>query len=232
MNFKPIKTKKISGEIIEQIKNMILEGQLNPGDKLLSERELAERLQVSRASVREALSALELMGLIEVRPGEGTHIKKASLKDIIEPLSMVLLMEKDSHEEVLEVRKILEVSCARLAAAKRTQNELENMEKALKHMELDIAKNELGAEADLNFHYTIAVATHNTLLVRLMNTVADSIKENQRENRLRLFEAQGMPATLLRDHFSIYEAIKVQDSKKAAELMYHHLDRVEKEMLK
>lgn len=232
MNFKPIKTKKISDKIIEQIKQMIAEGKLKPGDKLVSERELAERMQVSRASVREALTALELMGLIEIRPGEGTHIKKTTGNDIITPLSMILFMEKDSHEDVLEVRKVLEVSCARMAAARRTQSELEDMEKALALMEKSISNKELGAEADVKFHFSVAVASHNTLLVRLMNTVSDSIKENLRENRELLFATVGTPERLVAEHFAIYQAIRDKDSKKAAEHMYYHLDRVAEEMLK
>lgn len=232
MSFKPIKTRKISGEIIEQIKKMILSGELKPGDKLLSERELSEELRVSRASVREALSALELMGLIEVRPGEGTHIKKASVEDIIQPLSMMLLMQKDFAEDVLEVRKILEVGCARLAAVRRTDKELEAMDQALIQMEADINNDRLGAEADMRFHYTIALASHNILLIRLMNTIADSIQENLRENREMLFNTPGTSDRLLKEHTAVYNAIKNQEPEEARNLMLQHLEMVQKEMLK
>ena len=112
MDVKPIKTKKIYEEIVEQIKELFAQGDLKPGDKLLSEREFAERLQVSRASVREALSALEAMGLIEIKPGEGTFIRQMGVSSIIEPLALLLLMEKDQVFELFELRKILEVEAA------------------------------------------------------------------------------------------------------------------------
>lgn len=230
MDFRPIKTKKIAGEIIEQIKKMISERQIQPGDRLLSERELAEKLQVSRASLREALSALEMSGLIEIRPGEGTFLKKSSVEEKIEPLSLVLLMEKDSFDELLEVRKILEVSAANLAAERHSDRELKEMESALRQMEKDIAEKAIGEEADLNFHYSIALATHNSLLIRLMNTIADSMHVNLKESREKLFASPDNPVKLVAEHRAIYQAIKAQDGENAANLMYRHLDRVQKEL--
>lgn len=85
--FKQVKTKKIYEEVIEQIKKLIIDGKLQPGDKLLSERELAEKLGVSRASVREAFSALEIMGIITIRAGEGSFVRQVSYEGMLEPLS-------------------------------------------------------------------------------------------------------------------------------------------------
>ena len=94
MVFKPIQQQKIYEKIVDQIRSMVSSGMLKPGDKLPAERVLAESLNVSRASVREALSALQLMGLVEIKPGEGTFIKQMDIDSIIQPLAMLLLMER------------------------------------------------------------------------------------------------------------------------------------------
>ncbi|MDD2422403.1 MAG: GntR family transcriptional regulator, partial [Heliobacteriaceae bacterium] len=96
MEFKPIKTRKIYEEIVEQLRALIAKGNLMPGDKLPSERELSERLGVSRASVREALTALEVMGILDVRPGDGTFVRETNQSSIIEPLAWVLAVERNS----------------------------------------------------------------------------------------------------------------------------------------
>jgi len=228
LDFKPIKTKKIYEEIVEQIRQLISEGELRPGDKLLSERELSDRLQVSRASVREAMSALEIMGLIEVRPGDGTFIRKTSVDSIIGPMALILSMEKDTIMELLEVRKVLEVEAAGLAAERATQEEIEEMRDALEQMSLDLNEGKLGEAADHKFHYAIYKATRNSILLRLMNTVSDSMQQNIRTNRQRLYLIPDNPERLLKEHKSIYQAIVARGPKLARECMYEHLYRAEK----
>ena len=116
MILKPIRTRKIYEQIVDQIGQLVAQGQLQPGDRLPSERELVERFQVSRASIREALSALEMMGLIEVRSGEGTFIRQVNIESVVTPLAWMLFIEKDTDLELYEARKILEVQAAGLAA--------------------------------------------------------------------------------------------------------------------
>ena len=226
VNFKPIKTKKIYEEIVEQIRELITAKKLNPGDKLLSERELAELLKVSRASVREAFSALEIMGLLEIKPGEGTFIRQTSVDSIIQPLALVLMMEHDSIFELLEMRMILEVESAALAAVRKTPDELQEMEEALAQMEKHVDEKNLGAKADIKFHYAVANATHNRLLLRLMNTISDSIEHSVQVNRQKLYESPETPKRLVQEHQAIYQAIKSGDEKQAREAMYKHLDGV------
>lgn len=228
MDFKPIKTRKIYEEIVEQIRQLIRDGELNPGDRLLSERELCERLQVSRASVREALSALEIMGLIEVRPGEGTFIRQTSVDSIIGPMALILSMEKDTIMELLEVRKVLEVEAAGLAADRATQEELDEMGEALEEMIQDLAEGRLGEAADHKLHYAIYKATRNSVLLRLMNTISDSMEQNIRTNRQRLYAIPGNPERLLKEHTAITRAISARDARDARECMYDHLYRAER----
>ena len=90
MDLTPIRTKRLYEEIVEQIRQLISDGKLKPGDKLLAERELADRFQVSRASVREAIRTLEMLGVIDIRPGEGTFIRETEADDIIRPLPALI----------------------------------------------------------------------------------------------------------------------------------------------
>lgn len=232
MDLKPIKTKKIYEEIVEQIRGLMAEGDLKPGDQLLSERELAERLKVSRASVREALRALEMMGYIEIRSGEGTFVREISLDDFIQPLAMVLTLEKGSFFHVYEVRRVLESACAYLAAQRATGEEVDKMEAALKEMEQDIHNNLRGDEADTAFHYAVAEATHNPVLFRLMNTISDSVHNSVHTARRKIFETPGNGEKLLAQHRSVLEAIRKRDPIQAREKMKEHLEFAEGEMAK
>ncbi|OEH84478.1 hypothetical protein BHU72_09740 [Desulfuribacillus stibiiarsenatis] len=227
MNFKPVKVKKIYAEIVEQIKDQIKAGKLSSGDKLPTLKEFAENLQVGQSAVREALTVLEAMGLVEIRQGGGAYIRRSQTDETIEPLSMMLLLERDLSLEVLHVRKFLEVGAAGLAATQRTAEELLTMEKALRKMEKDIQSGNLGEKADWEFHYAVAEASHNSLLIRLMHTVADNMRVSMKTNRRLLFEQNGMPKKLYEEHKKIYEAIKNQNSMLAEQNMYDHLYRVE-----
>lgn len=232
MDFKPIKTKKIYEEIIDQVKELIAEGHLSPGDKLISEREMADRLKVGRSAVREAFRALEAMGIIEIRQGGGTFIKEVSADSLAEVLALFLMTERDTTRELLELRKILEVEAAGLAALRHTAEELIKMEEALKQMEEDIASGDLGQQADYNFHYALAEASHNSILVRLMDSIADTMRRVLKTARLELYRTPGTPQRLLREHYAVFEAVKVGQDQKARRAMFDHLDRVEKAILK
>lgn len=227
VELRPIRTKKIYEEIVEQIKGLIKEGNLKAGDRLLSERELAESLRVSRAAVREALSALEAMGLIEIKPGEGAFIRQPSVDGIIEPLALLLLVEKDVPREILELRKIMEVGAAGLAAQRRNEEHLESMKAALKQMERDIQNGEIGEDADFCFHFTIAEAADNSLLLRLMHTISDTMRHTLRASRIQLITTPGVRERLLEEHQEIFRSIEERDSSAAQAKMFGHLHRVE-----
>ncbi|MBO8168619.1 MAG: FadR family transcriptional regulator [Thermoanaerobacteraceae bacterium] len=228
MQFKPIKQRRIYQEIVSQIKDLIVEGSLSPGDKLLSERELAETLKVSRTSVREALSALEIAGLVEVRPGEGTFIRRANLDTIIEPLALMFLLERDRVQEVLEVRKALEVEAIGLATERAEDEDFEKIKDALDEMEEALKTGKNGAKADLHFHYTIAEASKNTMLIRLMNTIYDTMTQAMHVyQELWLSHPKETPERLFREHQKMVDAMMARDWAKARKLMFDHLERVQ-----
>lgn len=227
--YKQIKPKKIYEEVAEAILHMIQTGQLKPGDKLDSVQQLAENFQVGRAAIREALTALRAMGLIEMKQGEGTYVREFDPAMLSFPISAAILMSKEDVAHLLEVRKLLEVGAAGLAARKRTEEDLRAMQSALAQMREVIGDEELGEKADFLFHMAIAEATKNPLLVSLMNNVSGMMMETMRETRrIWLFAKQTTTEQLLEDHIAIFEAIREQNIELAQERMKDHLGHVEK----
>jgi GntR family transcriptional repressor for pyruvate dehydrogenase complex len=217
-------------EIIGQIKKLIVDGKLQPGDKLLSERELSEKLTVSRASVREAFSALEMMGIIAIRPGEGSFVRQVSFEGMLEPLSFILQMDIDDIMQLLEVRKILEVETAALAALRATPADLEDIHKSLVSMMEELRQGEIGDIADASFHFAIAKAANNPILIKVMNTISDLMNKSFRSSRQKLFLIENMPAVLYNAHAEIYEAICDHNPSLARLRMREHLTMVEDAM--
>ncbi|PLT32788.1 FadR/GntR family transcriptional regulator [Bacillus sp. V5-8f] len=229
MEYKKIEPKKKYEEVAETIYDMIRTGKLEPGQKLHSVQQLAEIFHVGRSAIREALTALKAMGLIEIRQGEGTYIKEFETEQIALPLSTAILMNKEDISHLLEVRKILETGTAYSAAQKRTYAQLLAMEEALEQMRLMNGNEELGEKADLAFHFAIAEGSQNPLLINLMNHVAGLMGETMKETRrLWLYSKQTTTDRLYEEHLAIYHAIKSQDGEKARTIMLEHIENVEK----
>lgn len=224
MSFQPIKTKRIYEEIMEQLKDMISRGELKQGQKLPPERELAESLGVSRASVREALTALEAIGILDIRPGEGTFVRETSVSATFAPLAMVLEMEQNSMSQLMEVRRVLETEIAALAVQRATEEDLQNIEVNLNRMKSANTVSE-AVEADLRFHFAIAEATHNSILLRIMNTVADLMHNTFRIRREELFADKGRE--IISEHEAIYRAIRDRDINTAKLRMLQHIDNIQ-----
>lgn len=220
--FSPIRHERIYQKIVDQIREMLNSGQLSPGDRLPSEREIAEQLQVSRPAVREAFSALEMMGLIEVRPGEGTFVKSG---DVISPFAFLLSIEGDTDQarEMMEIRVPLEAQAASLAAARATPNDIEKIRHYLELMERGLEGDDLGEGADWEFHMAVTLASHNSLLIRVMYHLQDAMKVSVQTARHRLFRIKGMPRRLVEEHRAIYDAISARDPERARDAMQFHV---------
>lgn len=228
MQYKQIKPKKIYEEVAEALHEMIRTGQLKPGDRLDSVQQLAENFHVGRSAIREALSALKAMGLVEMKQGEGTFIKEFEAKQITFPLSTAILMNKKDIENLLEVRKIIETGTSASAARNRTEEDLEAMKLVLEEMKTVQGDGELGEKADFKFHLTLSAAAHNTLLSSLMEHVSELMFETQRETRrLWLFSKQTTSEKLYEQHVEIYKAIELGDEEEARRAMLSHLENVE-----
>ncbi|WP_404484834.1 FadR/GntR family transcriptional regulator [Bacillus sp. RC206] len=215
-------------EVSEAILTMIKNGTLKPGDKLLPVHQLAEQFQVGRSAVREALSALRAMGLIEMKQGEGTYVRNFDPSSLTKSLNNKLLMKKEDILNLLEVRKVLEVGAVRAAVAKRTEANLQNMKQWLDEMAKSIGDEKAGEKADFHFHMGIAESSHNNILLELMNHVSEMIAETIGESRrIILYGEQTTSERLLEEHQSIYDAVLKQDVELAQQAMLDHLTNVE-----
>jgi GntR family transcriptional repressor for pyruvate dehydrogenase complex len=235
MDFTPIKSKRLYEEIVEQIKQLITNGRLNPGDRLLAERELAEQFQVSRASVREAIRTLEMLGVIDIRPGEGTFVRGTDSDDIIRPLAMFLAVERASLLDMFEMRRIFETATAGLAAERASLEELDQIASALENMRerLNVMDPEKGEEFDAAFHYSVAEATHNSLLTKLFKTVSEEFAKANSVARRQLYHDNVKNAQKIIDqHSEILEAIRSRSPQAASEAMLVHLKFAESELRK
>lgn len=166
----PVKSTKIYEMIMEQIKDIVKNGKLKSGDKLPSERDLCEKLEVSRASVREALRALQMLGLIESKHGEGNFINENFENSLLEPLSIVFLLLGSKSGDVLELRKIIEPETAVLAAKNITNEQLTELKEIMDELN-DNFDTEICASLDKKFHYKIAQASGNNLISTVMFSI-------------------------------------------------------------
>lgn len=228
MEYRQIKTRKIYEEVAENILDWIKSGQLKPGDKLDSVQILAEKFQVGRAAIREALSAIRAMGLIEMKQGEGTYVREFDPTMVTVPVSVAAITDSEDILNLLEVRKILEAGSALVASQKRTESDLKKIKAALDRMKTALDNQELGEQADIEFHLAVTNSTQNPILINLMNRVSDMMVEAMRESRrLLIFSKIENNERLYEQHAKIYEAIKDMNPESARQLMVNHLQFVE-----
>jgi GntR family transcriptional regulator, transcriptional repressor for pyruvate dehydrogenase complex len=229
--YKKIKPKKIYEEVSDELYEMIRSGSLKPGEQLDSIQQLAENFQVGRPAIREALSALSSMGLIEIKQGEGTFVKTFDPAIMNHPLSAALLMDQDNIKHLLEVRKILESGTAEVAAKKRTEENLIELKDMLFNMEKVSDDEELSDKADISFHVAVANASQNELLITLMNHVSELMTEKMRDiRRVALYSEEMTLKQLYQQHVRIYDAILAQDEDGARSAMLFHLQSVEESL--
>lgn len=206
-------------QLVEQISDYIEAAQLEPGDVLPAERELADRLGVSRATLAQALVALEVLGVIDVQHGTGAVlVYRPNVPSVIRGL-------REHHSrlpEIVEARSTLEVKLADLAAARRTEEDIKAIDKALDLMAEEVASGARGAHGDEQFHQAVTAAAHSAVLAQLMTFIAGMIMET----RLESLGQPGRPEQSLASHRKIADAIRAQDSAAAAAAMQEHIDLV------
>ena len=218
----PVKRSRIYEHIVEQIHALIREGRWAPGDQIPPERELAERFRVSRTSVREALRALEMQGIIDSRQGGGTFVRTADRETLVPPLAAAILRGQRELAEVLEVRELIEPGIARLAAVRATDEHVSELEGLLESQRACIAEQRSFVEEDTAFHYTLARAADNHILLRLHNVILDLLRES-RQSYLHVPER---PQMSLRGHEAILRAIKARDGDAAYRASLAHITEV------
>jgi GntR family transcriptional regulator, transcriptional repressor for pyruvate dehydrogenase complex len=221
--YKLVRTSRLYEQIVQQIEESIVKGNLKPGDQLPAERELAQRFGVSRTAVREAVKALREKGLVEAYSGRGTFITDGTTQAVRQSLDlMVKIGQPEGSTHLAEVRAILEPEIAALAARRIQEPELATMREAVAVMDRAGQDPEAYIEADLDFHLALAEGAANPLILSLL----DSIVGLLREQRLRIFRVPGGPDRGQFHHKKILEAVEKHDAEKAREAMRAHLAQV------
>jgi len=210
-------------QVANQIEKLIIDELFRPGDKLPGERDLAERLGVSRTVIREATRVLSVCGLVDVKPGSGTYIQKLSPGNAAAPIGLFLKLQHaaNSFQNLCEVRFTLEVDIAGLAAERATDEDIVAMEAATEEMAGHIADAEQFVQYDLDFHSALATATDNDLYSVLLTPITDLLLD------FRLtayhYDVQGSIEGGLTHHRCILERVKARDAEGARRAMREHL---------
>jgi len=220
--FEAIRKNRVHEEVAKQLEQLIL-SKLNPGDKLPGERELAEMLSVSRSSIRDAMRRLQLMGLVEPRQGAGTVVREIDHEALVTPLANVIAHKRQLVGELLDFRKMLEPPMAARAAKNASADEVSRMEEILHRQDKKVRNGELAVEEDTEFHYVIAQASGNSVVLKVMDVVMDLL----RETRSRSLQSEGRPQKSLAGHKKILSAIKRRDGEGAENAMRQHIRDVE-----
>ena len=217
-SFQPIARSPVYEQVAQRLREFIDAQQLNPGDKLMSEREIAGSLGVSRTSVRQALTALRVRGLVEIRHGDGVYLLR-SPRDVIPTLAAEIADSEVDHPMIWEVREAIEVQSSRLAARRREQADLQAMRAALEDMAAELEAGADGIDEDRRFHRAVAHAARNPLLLQLTQQLSEVIDRTSAAS----LTLAGRPIVSLQAHRRILAAIEQSDESAAADAMREHI---------
>ena len=227
--FKPINriensSPKLYDTIIANIREMMQSGKLKAGERIPTERELADMFQVSRVPVREALKTLEFIGVIQNIRGDGMYIKNVSATDLLEKMDFIMVISPDTINELFEVRETLEVKAARLAAKKRTERDLQKMCTAIERMERAIGEGKDVLALAGQFHTCIFEASKNKVLLGINEYLMNLLNLSRKMTLRGAERAQNS----LDFHRKIYAGITSKDEECVAELMRAHIQDAQK----
>jgi len=221
--YRTVKTSRLFEQIVQQVEDSILKGQLKPGDQLPAERDLAQRFGVSRTAVREAVKTLREKGLVEAYSGRGTFVTNGTSHAIRQSLDlMIRINQQEGSANLAELRLVLEPEIAGLAASRIEEQLLSTMREAVAVMDRNLHDPDAYIEGDLDFHLALAEAAGNPLILSLF----DSIVGLLREQRSRIFNVRGGPERGQLHHKRILAAVEQRDPEAAREAMRAHLKQV------
>ena len=221
---------RIFESILNYFKGALTDGTIKPGDRLLPERELAALFNVSRASLREVLKALEMLGLLSVIPGKGTFVLAPETNTLTGLMGMILTLRPAISKDIVEVRKMIECEAVRLSCSRASPEELSNIKSSLKKMRVISNKEKHGLEAanaDFEFHEGIIKATHNSFLIFMYGALETLVKHSHVErwtDSLRYI--QNAVEVISTAHEEIYMAIVKGNESTAEELMRSHFELI------
>jgi GntR family transcriptional repressor for pyruvate dehydrogenase complex len=218
----PIKKTRVAEGVADQIRMLILEGTFPPGRPLPGERQLAGRFGVSRGSIRDAFRTLETIGLLVTRHGQGTFPQELDVDRLVAPLASVLSYRRDMQDELLDVRRMFEPAVARVAAARMTDADLEDLQRIVESQRKKLKSGRSAIVEDTAFHQVLARATGNRVIVSIMATLNDLLVES----RKLTLRQKGRPRKSILGHEAVVEALRQRDGEAAAEAMRAHIDQI------
>jgi len=223
----PVRRYRLYQDIVAQIEALLDRGDLRPGDQLPTERTLAEQFQVSRASVREALRALELLGIVETHAGGGTFVRRAAARDLARPLA-ALISRGHPVADVIEVRGLIEPAVAACAAERVTREELAELRAIIVAQERKVSAGESYVDEDTRFHELIGRAAGNELLVTMLAAIFDVLRASREE----WLQTNARAHASVDAHRRILAALEAHDAAAAREASADHIKAVGEGILK
>ena len=222
-NMAPIDRSGITELVVQRIKDLLEHGDLKAGSRLPPERELAEMLSISRPSLRTALKALSVMGIIRAKPGAGTYIADSLPAIFNQPMHFMTLIHNTGFAEMFEARRIIESGLAELAAERASAEDLAALSQEIEGMRGAIGNPEKFLKHDIRFHQTVAQAANNQVMTGVMDTIAQLLYQIRRQTIARASDFH----EAVDWHQRIYDALRRHDAKRAKELMSSHLRAAE-----
>jgi len=220
VEIRPASRNTLAESVAEQLIALILEGHFKPGDRLPSQQELSEKLQVGRSTVREALGSLATMGLVDMKQGQGTFVKELDARAIVRPDLFATIINRSLTDQLLEARQIFEPEIASLAAQRATDEDLDAMREIITKCEAAIAAGQSLHRLSPEFHRTVARGAHNEVLSMCVESIVIPLAERG----LLLEEKPGYLEWELESHRGVYESIAQQDGDRARDAMARHIE--------
>ncbi len=228
LSFTAVRRTRLFEDVARQIQALIVDGVLKPGDLLPPERQLAERFGVSRNSIRDAIRVLELAGLVVARQGEGNVVADVSASTLVAPIALLLLRKRKLVAELLDVRKMLEPALAARAAVHASDEQIARLEEIFRRQRDKALRAESTVEEDSEFHYVLALAARNSVVLKVLDVLMDLL----RETRARSLQTPGRPERSLAGHRRILDAVRRRDPGGAERAVRQHLEEIESIVLK
>ena len=215
-------------QVAEQIERLILKGVLKPGDLLPPERDLVKKFGVGRSSIRDAIRTLEVMGILDPRQGHGTVVREVSADALVVPLASVLMRKREMIAELVDVRRMIEPALAARAALNASEEELAHLADILERQERKMRRGEPTIDEDSEFHYALALAARNSVVLKVVDLLMDLL----RESRTRSLQVPGRLERSVAGHRRILRALQRRDPNAAEAAVRKHLKEIEEIVLR
>lgn len=225
--FSEIRSSKVSEMIVEQVKTLIKDGQLQPGQKLPPEKEFTQQLGVGRSSLREAINVLEALGYVQARKHKGIYVSSVSEPILNDPLRQILDEDRSTLPQLYDLRKDIELAASQKAAERRNTDDLKRLASCLDRMARDKAESKLALQDDLEFHLAIAQATRNFLRLHVLKNIFELSNSYIDLVRVKVIEFKTDIPQIYRQHETIFKSIESKRPLAARDAMEAHLTWVE-----